>query len=191
MSKGMLNILLLATCLSFSVIASANGESVYNNEQFGITFNEPAGWIRQIGSPDSYLVSYTKMGPDNQKVGTIMVTVDDISNAPEINTALDFAKIILQKQIYELVGSKVVKPPEMIDVNGIAAAAIMYDMPPGEENAFSNAPVSTLMVFVMQGRNIITINVLSRIDAWEATTADMGSIMNSIKVKGAVMANAQ
>jgi len=157
--------------------------SVYKNEEYGITFNEPQGWVKNLrGSPTS-LVGYTKV-EDNKNAGMIGITVDDISGTSEIKTALDFAKRVLQTMTYKLPGIKIIKPPEMINANGIVAAAIMYDMPTDS----NKLPWSTMVVFIMQDRKIIAINALSPIADWKKNMDDLGIIISSIKVRGAMPA---
>jgi hypothetical protein len=160
------------------------GESArygYANKEYGISFNEPAGWTKSAGGAGkNYLVIYT----DYIRRATIGITLDDISAQPEIKSSLDFAIKISEYVLSNYQDAKMVKHSQLADINGIKAAVIMYDRQAAGDGS-KIGTVSTMMIFVKKREEIITINIVAPAEEWEAVMKDADKITNSLKIDGA------
>jgi hypothetical protein len=173
----------LACAAIFVFTVNVGDDTLYSyvNKEYGVSFDEPAGWTKSAGGAGkNYLVIYT----DYIRRATIGITLDDISAQPEIKSSLDFAIKISEYVLSNYQDAKMVKHSQLADINGIKAAVIMYDRQAAGDGS-KIGTVSTMMIFVKKREEIITINIVAPAEEWEAVMKDADKITNSLKIDGA------
>ena len=173
-------VFMCAVIFIFTAESAEGAGRDYVNEEYGVSFNEPAGWTKSVGGAGSnYLAVYT----DYIRKATIGITLDDISRQPEIKSSLDFAIKISEYVLSNYRNAKMVKHSQLTDVNGIKAAVIMYDRSLTDDGSGADT-ITTMMIFVKKKDKIITINIVAPAKDWEDVMKDAGKITNSLKING-------